>query len=75
MLSSSGAQAVTELRAPADGVVTGEGAVRGRPVHVASQDFTVAGGSAGEVHSDKVAAMMKASLMTGTVVGLLSSLP
>ncbi|HQR27594.1 MAG TPA: acyl-CoA carboxylase subunit beta [Nocardioides sp.] len=51
---------------PADGVVTGAGAVRGRPVHVASQDFTVAGGSAGEVHSDKVAAMMRASLMTGT---------
>ncbi len=51
---------------PADGVITGEGAVHGRPVHVASQDFTVAGGSAGEVHSDKVAAMMKASLQTGT---------
>jgi methylmalonyl-CoA carboxyltransferase large subunit len=51
---------------PADGVVTGEGAILGRPVHVASQDFTVAGGSAGEVHSDKVAAMMKASLQTGT---------
>src|SRR6478735_5645772 len=28
---------------PADGVVTGEGAVLGRPVHVASQDFTLAG--------------------------------
>ena len=51
---------------PADGVVTGEGAVLGRPVHVASQDFTVAGGSAGEVHSDKVVAMMQASLKTGT---------
>ncbi|HEY0776136.1 MAG TPA: carboxyl transferase domain-containing protein, partial [Nocardioidaceae bacterium] len=51
---------------PADGVVTGEGAVLGRPVHVASQDFTVAGGSAGEVHSNKVAAMMRASLATGT---------
>ncbi|TIC81697.1 acyl-CoA carboxylase subunit beta [Nocardioides sp. GY 10127] len=50
----------------ADGVVTGAGAVLGRPVHVASQDFTVAGGSAGEVHSDKVVAMMKASLSTGT---------
>jgi methylmalonyl-CoA carboxyltransferase large subunit len=50
----------------ADGVVTGEGAVLGRPIHVASQDFTVAGGSAGEVHSDKVVAMMKASLTTGT---------
>ena len=53
---------------PADGVITGEGAVLGRPVHVASQDFTVAGGSAGEVHSDKVAATMKASLKTGTPV-------
>ncbi len=51
---------------PADGVVTGEGAVLGRPVHVASQDFTVAGGSAGEVHSNKVAAMLRASLATGT---------
>ncbi len=55
-----------DVELPADGVVTGAGAVFGRPVHVASQDFTVAGGSAGEVHSDKVAAMMKASLMTGT---------
>jgi methylmalonyl-CoA carboxyltransferase 12S subunit len=53
-------------RLPADGVVTGEGAVLGRPVHVASQDFTVAGGSAGEVHSNKVAAMLRASLATGT---------
>lgn len=51
---------------PADGVVTGEGAVLGRPVHVASQDFTVAGGSAGEVHSNKVAAALRASLNTGT---------
>jgi len=51
---------------PADGVVTGSGTVLGRLVHVASQDFTVAGGSAGEVHSDKVVAMMQASLKTGT---------
>ena len=57
---------LADAELPADGVVTGEGAVLGRPVHVASQDFTVAGGSAGEVHSDKVAAMMRASLMTGT---------
>ena len=38
---------------PADGVVTGTGAVLGRPVHIASQDFTVAGGSAGETHSKR----------------------
>src|SRR5271165_5750937 len=34
---------------PADGVVTGAAAVNGRAVHLASQDFTVLGGSAGEV--------------------------
>ncbi|MEZ2189587.1 acyl-CoA carboxylase subunit beta [Corynebacterium sp. CCM 9204] len=51
---------------PADGVVTGSGAVFGRPVHIASQDFTVMGGSAGEEQSIKVAAMMQASATTGT---------
>ncbi|SHI31712.1 methylmalonyl-CoA carboxyltransferase 12S subunit [Tessaracoccus bendigoensis DSM 12906] len=51
---------------PADGVVTGSGAVLGRPVHVASQDFTVMGGSAGEAHSVKVTEALKASLLTGT---------
>ena len=51
---------------PADGVVTGTGAVYGRPVHVASQDFTVMGGSAGEAHSIKVAEALHASLETGT---------
>ena len=34
---------------PADGVVTGAATVDGRLVHLASQDFTVGGGSAGEV--------------------------
>lgn len=51
---------------PADGVVTGSAVVDGRLVHVASQDFTVAGGAAGEVHSDKIVEMMKASLKTGS---------
>jgi methylmalonyl-CoA carboxyltransferase large subunit len=50
----------------ADGVVTGHGTVEGRLIHVASQDFTVAGGAAGEVHSDKIVEMMKASLKTGS---------
>ncbi|WP_425308172.1 acyl-CoA carboxylase subunit beta [Ammonicoccus fulvus] len=52
--------------APADGVVTGSGAVLGRPVHIASQDFTVMGGSAGEVQSNKVVEMQKAAIKTGT---------
>jgi len=51
---------------PADGVVTGCATVDGRLVHLASQDFTVAGGAAGEIHSDKVADMMSLSLKTGS---------
>ncbi len=51
---------------PADGVVTGAGSVDGRLVHLASQDFTVVGGSAGELHSNKVADVMEMSLKTGT---------
>jgi len=51
---------------PADGVVTGCAKVDGRLVHLASQDFTVLGGAAGEVHSDKCVEMMKASLKTGS---------
>src|SRR5689334_23321603 len=51
---------------PADGVVTGAAAIDGRLVHLASQDFTVLGGSAGEVHSHKVADAMGLSLKTGT---------
>jgi methylmalonyl-CoA carboxyltransferase large subunit len=51
---------------PADGVVTGAGAIDGRLVHLASQDFTVLGGSAGEVHSLKVADVMAMSLKTGS---------
>ena len=51
---------------PADGVVTGAGCVNGRLVHMASQDFTVSGGSAGEVHSVKVAEIMEQSLKTGS---------
>lgn len=51
---------------PADGVVTGVGCIDGRLVHFASQDFTVLGGSAGELHSIKVAEIMKQSLATGS---------
>ncbi len=50
----------------ADGVITGAASVGGRLVHLASQDFTVAGGSAGELHSIKVAEAMEQSLKTGS---------
>jgi len=51
---------------PADGVVTGCATIAGRLIHLASQDFTVAGGSAGEVHCAKIAEMMQLSLKTGS---------
>jgi methylmalonyl-CoA carboxyltransferase large subunit len=51
---------------PADGVITGAASIARRLVHVASQDFTVAGGSAGEVHSTKVADTMLQALKTGS---------
>ncbi len=50
----------------ADGVITGCATIDGRLVHLASQDFTVGGGAAGEVHSDKVAEMMRYSMKTGS---------
>jgi methylmalonyl-CoA carboxyltransferase large subunit len=51
---------------PADGVVTGAASIDGRLVHLASQDFTVLGGSAGEVHCLKVAEVMGLALKTGS---------
>jgi len=50
---------------PADGVVTGVGSVDGRQLFVASQDFTVAGGSVGETHADKICQVMDMALKCG----------
>jgi propionyl-CoA carboxylase beta chain len=54
-----------------DGVVTGYGTVDGRPVAVYSQDFTVFGGSLGEVYGEKIVKVMDFALKTGCpVVGI-----
>jgi methylmalonyl-CoA carboxyltransferase large subunit len=57
---------MADKQLPADGVVTGVGTIDGRLVHLASQDFTVAGGAAGEVHCQKIVEMMELSLKTGS---------
>ena len=57
---------MTDKEFPADGVVTGAASIGGRLVHLASQDFSVSGGAAGEVHSIKVAEIMEQSLRTGS---------
>jgi propionyl-CoA carboxylase beta chain len=54
-----------------DGVVTGYGTVDGRPVCVFSQDFTVFGGSLGEVFGEKIVKVMDLAMKTGCpVVGI-----
>ncbi len=52
-------------RPPGDGVVTGYGTVDGRRVFVSSQDFTVIGGSLGEVHAQKICKVMDLATSTG----------
>ena len=57
---------MADKEVPADGVVTGCARIDGRTVHLASQDFTVLGGAAGEVHCAKIADTMQLSLKTGS---------
>src|ERR687887_2569856 len=52
-------------RPPGDGVVTGWGTVDGRRVFVASQDFSVFGGSLGEVHAQKICKVQDLATSTG----------
>jgi propionyl-CoA carboxylase beta chain len=60
-----------ENRPLGDGVVTGYGEVMGRKVCVFSQDFTVFGGSLGEVYAQKICKVMDLALNTGCpVVGI-----
>ena len=55
----------------ADSCVTGWGTVEGRLVYVYSQDFTVFGGSLGEVHAAKICKIMDMAMKTGApVIGL-----
>jgi propionyl-CoA carboxylase beta chain len=60
-----------KIRPYGDGVVTGHGTVDGRPICVFSQDFTVFGGSLGEVFGDKIVKVMDLALKIGCpVVGI-----
>ena len=55
----------SSLEAPADGVVTGYGTVEGRLVFVYAQDFTVVGGSLGEMHAAKICKVQEMALKMG----------
>jgi acetyl-CoA carboxylase carboxyltransferase component len=56
---------------PADAVVTGIGTINGKKVAVFSQDFTVMGGSLGEMHAKKIMKMQDLALKMGIpVIGI-----
>jgi len=60
-----------EQQIPGDGVVTGYGEVNGRKTFVFAHDFTVFGGSLGEVFAEKVCKVMDKAMDVGApVVGL-----
>jgi propionyl-CoA carboxylase beta chain len=57
-----------------DGVVTGHGTIDGRRVYLFAQDFTVFGGSLGEVVAEKIAKVMRLALQGGCpMIGILDS--
>jgi len=56
---------------PGDGVVCGHGTIDGRTVYCFAQDFTVYGGSLGEMHGLKICKILDMALKTGSpVIGL-----
>ena len=62
---------MAETRPYGDGVVTGYGTIDGRPVCVFAQDFTVFGGSLGEVFGEKIVKVMDLAMKTGCpVIGI-----
>ena len=57
-----------------DGVITGHGRIRGRPVFVYSQDFTIFGGSLSEAHAEKICKVMDLAVENGApIIGLSDS--
>ncbi len=55
----------------ADAVITGVGYVGGKPVAIFSQDFTVAGGSLGKMHAQKICNLMEYAMQSGMpIVGV-----
>lgn len=56
---------------PGDGVVTGHGTINGRLVFAFAQDFTVMGGSLGEIHAKKINKVQDMALKLGApIIGI-----
>ncbi len=59
---------------PSDGVVTGYGNIDGKNIFVFSQDFSVLGGSIGEMHAEKICYIIDLAVKTGSpVIGFYDS--
>ncbi|VBB41104.1 Methylmalonyl-CoA carboxyltransferase 12S subunit [uncultured Spirochaetota bacterium] len=56
---------MAEVEAPGEGVVIGYGTIQGRTVYVFAQDFTVIGGSLGEMHAAKICKAMDMAVKVG----------
>ncbi|MDI3534266.1 MAG: methylmalonyl-CoA decarboxylase subunit alpha, partial [Thermosediminibacterales bacterium] len=60
-----------KVEAPGEGVVTGYGTINGKLVFVYAQDFTVIGGSLGEMHAAKICKVQDLALKMGApIIGL-----
>ena len=67
----AGEENIHDLKNPGEGVVTGYGKIDGRKVFVYSQDFTVSGGSLGQIHARKICYILDQATKTGCpVIGL-----
>jgi propionyl-CoA carboxylase beta chain len=65
---------IMDEKIPGDGIVTGYAKIEGRTVYVYAQDFTVLGGTLGEMHSAKICRVMDLAIQNGKpVIGLLDS--
>ena len=58
-------------QAPGEGVVTGYGTIDGRLIYVFAQDFTVFGGSLGEMHAKRIVNIQELAMKMGApLIGL-----
>jgi len=61
-----------KMEFPGEGVVVGHGIIGNRPVYVVSQDFTVGGGSVGEITGQKTQECLDAAMKTGSPVVMIN---
>lgn len=56
---------MSSKEAPGEGVVTGYGTIEGKLIYIYAQDFTVLGGSLGEMHAGKICKVLDMAVKMG----------